>query len=147
MLLNEVHSNYCKRVGLFYANFSLDHFAVFFLENSLTSQVTFSRFRSSFLSDIKSVAQFFANIKSVAEYQKEGPNSTVGSPYGYEPGGQLLASRWGQMFFTRLSFESSSSDISRFISSVVKTLTKPKFCFLDCKAILLVFEFLYRLSL
>ena len=30
LLLNEVHSIYRKRVGLFYANLSLDHFALFF---------------------------------------------------------------------------------------------------------------------
>ena len=30
LLLNAVHSNYCKRVCLFYANFSLDNFALFF---------------------------------------------------------------------------------------------------------------------
>ena len=30
LLLSEVHSNYCERVGLFKANFWLDYFALFF---------------------------------------------------------------------------------------------------------------------
>ena len=68
-MLLEVHINYCKRVGLFYANFLLDYFSAFILENFLTSQVIFSRFRSSVLSDLyftHSEVKLVANIKSVA---------------------------------------------------------------------------------
>ena len=43
LLLNEVHSNYCKRVGPFYANSLLDCFCAFLLEHFLTLLVTFSR--------------------------------------------------------------------------------------------------------
>ena len=56
-------------VLLFYANFLLDGFCAFLLEHSLTSQVTFSRFRSSFLSDLycsHSEIKLVANIKSIA---------------------------------------------------------------------------------
>ena len=47
----------------------------FFLEHSLTSQVTFSRFRSSFLSDLycsHSEVKLVANIKSVTAKQNKG---------------------------------------------------------------------------
>ena len=49
------------------------------------SQVTFSRFRSSFLSDLyysHSEVKLVANIKSVAAYQQEGPDSRVVSASG-----------------------------------------------------------------
>ena len=52
MLSNEDRTIYCKRVGLFYANFSLELFCAFLLEYSVTSQVTFSRFPSPFPSDL-----------------------------------------------------------------------------------------------
>ena len=66
----------------FYLHFSLDHFAFFFL----TSQVTFSRFRSSVLSDIYcsySEVKLVVIINSVAAYQKVGPDRRVGSASGY----------------------------------------------------------------
>ena len=66
--MNEVHSNNYKRVGIFYANFLLDRSCAFLLEHFLTSQVTFSRFRTSFLSDFycsHSKVKLVANKKTV----------------------------------------------------------------------------------
>ena len=51
LLLNEVHSNYCKFVGLL-CNFFAWPFCAFLLEHSLTSQATFSRFHYAFLTDL-----------------------------------------------------------------------------------------------
>ena len=79
----------------------LDHFGAFLLELSLSSQVTFSRFRSSFLSDLFSSHSEvkLVNIKSVAAKQKLWTNSTIGSANGYEAGGQWFESRRGQKSF------------------------------------------------
>ena len=58
----------------------LDHFCAF-RENFLTSQVTFSHFRSSFLSDLycsHSEVKLVAKIKSIAAWQEEGAHSRVG---------------------------------------------------------------------
>ena len=57
-----------------------------------------------------------ANIKLVAGCNKKnGTSSTVGSAYGYER--EVNGSNHGGVngFFIRLSFESNSSDISRFM--------------------------------
>ena len=81
IIINEFPSHYCKRVGFFYAIFSLKLFCAFLLEHSLTSQVNFSRLRSSFLSDLycfDSELKPAANIKLVAVYQLEGLDSQVG---------------------------------------------------------------------
>ena len=56
--------------------------------------------------------KLFANIKSITAKQIYGPDSRMGSAFGYGAGGQWFESRWGEMFSTRLSFESNSSDIS-----------------------------------
>ena len=67
----------------------------FFQEHSLTSQVTFSRFHFSFLSDLccsHSKGKLVANIKSVASNQKVGTDSRVGSAYGYGLGAQWFES-------------------------------------------------------
>ena len=56
-------------------NFFAGPFCDFLLEHSLTSQVTFSRFRSSFLTDLycpQSEVKLVANVKSVAAYKKQG---------------------------------------------------------------------------
>ena len=69
MLSNEVHCKNCKRVGLFFENVLLDRFCSFVLEHSLTFQVTFSRFRSSFLNDLYcsySEVKLVAKIKAIA---------------------------------------------------------------------------------
>ena len=53
----------------FHAIFLLDRFCAFLLEHSLTSQVTFSRFRSSFLSDVycaHTEVKLFAKMKSIS---------------------------------------------------------------------------------
>ena len=53
----------------FNANFLLDRLCAFLLEHSLTSQVTFSRFRSSFSSDLDCShfeVKLVADIKAVA---------------------------------------------------------------------------------
>ena len=76
-----------------------------------------SCFRSSFLSDLfcsHSEVKLIANIKLVAA-KKEETNSTVSSAYGYER--EVNGSKHGgvKCFFIRLSFESNSSDISRFL--------------------------------
>ena len=89
LLLNDFDSNFCKRACLFYAIFSLCNFELFFW-NILTSQVTFSRFRSSFLSHIycsHSKVKLVANKKSVAALQKYVMHSAVVSAGGYGSGG------------------------------------------------------------
>ena len=66
-------------------------FCAFLLELSLTSQVTFSRFRSSFLSDLyysHSEVKLFSKIKSIAALQEEGLDSRVGSASDQGAGGQ-----------------------------------------------------------
>ena len=93
MLLNEVHSNYYKRVCLF-----LCTFCAFLLEHSLTSHVTFSRFRSSFLSNLycsHSEVKPVANInwlqhikKKVLMAQWEVLGVTVREVIGSNPGGE-----------------------------------------------------------
>ena len=96
LLSNEVWSNYCKRVCLF-SNFSLDRFCAFFREYS---QVTFSRFRSSFLSGLycsHSEVKLAANINSITTNQN-GPDNRVGSASGQGSGGQLFESQHGQLF-------------------------------------------------
>ena len=73
LLSNEVRSNYCKRVSLFHAIFSLDIFCAF-LEHSLTSQVTCSLFPSSFLNDLYcsySEVEIVAKRKSIAACDKK----------------------------------------------------------------------------
>ena len=61
LLLHEGYSNYCKRVS-FLCKFCA------FLEHPLTFQVTVSRFRSSFFSDLYCCeVKRVANIKLVAE--------------------------------------------------------------------------------
>ena len=98
MLLNKVHSNYCKRVGLLYANFSLDRFCTFLLEHSLTSEETFSRFRS-FLRDIycsHSEVKLVVETKMIAAEQQAGTDNRVGSASGQGAGGPRFASRGGQ---------------------------------------------------
>ena len=96
--MNEVHSNYCKRVVLFYANFSLDRFCAFLIEHSLTSHVTFSGFRSSFLSDLyctHSEVKLVAKIKPIAAWQQEGPEIRLGSASGKGSGVPWFESRRG----------------------------------------------------
>ena len=68
LLSNEVLSNYCKHVSLFYAKFWLDCFCDFVLQHSLTSQVTCLRLSSSFLCNpncCHSEVNFFANVKAI----------------------------------------------------------------------------------
>ena len=64
----------------------------------LISQVTFSRLRSAFLSDLfcsLTEVKLDAKIKSIAAFLKEGPDSRVGSASGLGAGGQWLESRRG----------------------------------------------------
>ena len=107
--MDEVHINYCERVGLFYANFLPDCFCAFLLEHSLTSQVTFSRFRSAFLSDL------YCSHSEVKHSNKKGlidewaVHLIMGRDLnGSNPGGV-------KCFSNRLSFESNSSVISWFM--------------------------------
>ena len=95
--MNEVHSNYCKSVGLFYANFLLDHFCAFLLDYSVASRVTFLLFRSSFLSDLY-CSHFEVKLVAEQEYQQEGTDSRIGSAAGEGSGGPCFGSRCGQKF-------------------------------------------------
>ena len=68
---------------------------------SLTSQVTFSRFRSSFLSDLycsDSEVKLVAEITTIAAQQQAGIDSAVGGASGEGSEGSWLQSRRGQMF-------------------------------------------------
>ena len=74
-------------VLVFYAFFLPDRFCAFLLKHSLTSQVTFSRFRSLFLSGLycsHSEVKIVAEIKSIAAWQQEGHDSLVDSASGEE---------------------------------------------------------------
>ena len=65
----------------FHANFLLDHFCAFPLEHALTSQVTFSLFRASFLRNLycsHSEVKLVAKISSISALQKEETDSRVG---------------------------------------------------------------------
>ena len=80
--------------------------------------MTFSRFRSSFLSDLfcsHSEVKLVANIKSVAAYESKRQigQSVVQKVIKRE----VIGSNRGgvKCFFTGLSFESNSSDISRIM--------------------------------
>ena len=92
------HCNYCKLVGPFMQILSLGRFCAFLLEHSLTSQVTFSRFRSSFLSDLycsHSEVKLAAKIKLIAAFQQAGTDVRVGSASGEGSGGPWFESRRG----------------------------------------------------
>ena len=70
----------------------------------MTSQVTFSCFHSSFLSDVycsHSEVKPVANIKSVAAALNEVIHSAVDSAGGCGSGGQLFESQRGKVFSTR----------------------------------------------
>ena len=100
MLLIEVRRNYFKRIG-FLCKFSAGLFFAFLLEHSLTSQVTFSRFHFSFLSDLDcshSEVKRVAKIKLIPTLQGEGPDSRVGSASGQGVGCQWLESRLNKLF-------------------------------------------------
>ena len=59
-------------------------------------QVTFSGFRSSFLSDLvcsHSEVELVADIKAIAAYQNEGPESRVGSASVEGSGGSWFEAR------------------------------------------------------
>ena len=89
---------------LFHANFSLDRFCVFPLEHSLTSQVTFLRFRSSILSDLycfHSDVKLVANIKSTTAWQQAGTGSRVGTASSEGSGGPFFESRCSQLILPR----------------------------------------------
>ena len=63
--------------------------------------MTFSRFRSSFLSDLycsHSDTKLVAKIISIAAQQEEGPDNRVGSASGQGAGGQWFESRRGKLF-------------------------------------------------
>ena len=112
-------------------NFCLPFFA-FLLEHSLTSQVTFSRFRLSFLSDLFFSLKLFANIKSIAADLCQGPDRRVRSAAGYASAGQWFESRRGQFFFyapvvQEQLFRPFSFEV-RLAARVLKQLG-PGFCF------------------
>ena len=68
----------------------------------MTSQVTFSDFHSSFLSDLfcsHSEVKLVAYINSVAANEIQGQGSRVVNASGYKSGGQWFESRLGKMFF------------------------------------------------
>ena len=78
-----------------------DRFCVFLLEHSLTSQMTFSRFRSSFVSDLycsHSEVKLVVYMKLLAAWQKEGPDSRVSSDSSEQSGSPLFECRRGQLF-------------------------------------------------
>ena len=82
----------------FNANFSLDRFGASLGKPFLTSQVTFSRFRSSFLSDLycsHSEIKLFDKLKSIAALKRQGTNSRVGSVSGEVSGGPWFEFRPG----------------------------------------------------
>ena len=89
-------------------------FCAFLLEHSLISRMTFSRFRSSFLSDLfcsHSEVKLVANTKSVVAYESKGQiaQSEVQKVIKREVNGW---NRGGvKCFSTGLSFESYSSDV------------------------------------
>ena len=69
-------------VLVFFMQIFASRFCAFLLEHSLTSLVTFSRFSSSFLSDLccsHSEIKLVAKIKLVAARRKQGTDSRVGS--------------------------------------------------------------------
>ena len=106
MILYEVHSNYCKLVGLFYVNFSLYHFlseffTLSFFEVKLDANVKWLQHRKNKSHIAQSV------VHKVMKREVNGSN----------PGGV-------KCFSTRLSFESNSSDISRLMFTIVTQTLK-----------------------
>ena len=106
--LNEVHSNYCKCVGLFMQIFLLDHF-VFLLEHSLKFQVTLSRFRFSFPSnlycshsEVKLVAK-----KNWLQHNKEG-----------------LIAEWAVLLVRKREVNGSNSGVVNYFCTLEKFLSR-----------------------
>ena len=86
-------------IRLFYANFSLGRFCAFLLELYCSH------------GEVKLVAEIKLLVAEWAACCR------VGSALGYGAGDPSFESRRGQLFSSRLLFESNSSDISRFICS------------------------------
>ena len=116
LLLNEVHSDYYKRVGLL--QFFCSTISRFSLEYFFSSQVSFSRFRSSFLSDVycsHSEVNLVANIKSFLHIYSKGLITQWSERLVMYLEINGSKSSGANFFSTRLSFESNSSDISWFV--------------------------------